>query len=73
MINVDISLLGYIIWMLTLPEISLFGSSNVQSNRMQNLPYDAYKLLAVPAPIGGVLVFCANSLHYHSQVWLFYP
>lgn len=32
-----------------------------------NLPYDAYKLLAVPAPIGGVLVFCANSLHYHSQ------
>ncbi|KAJ7555735.1 hypothetical protein O6H91_05G052500 [Diphasiastrum complanatum] len=32
-----------------------------------NLPYDAYKLLAVPAPIGGVLVVCANSLHYHSQ------
>jgi len=24
-------------------------------------------LLAVPAPIGGVLVFCANSIHYHSQ------
>lgn len=35
---------------------------------VQNLPYDAYMLLAVPAPIGGVLVFCANSIHYHSQV-----
>lgn len=32
-----------------------------------NLPHDAYKLLAVPSPIGGVLVICANSLHYHSQ------
>ncbi|CAN6480274.1 unnamed protein product [Victoria cruziana] len=32
-----------------------------------NLPHDAYKLLAVPSPIGGVLVICANSVHYHSQ------
>ncbi|ONK71681.1 uncharacterized protein A4U43_C04F11250 [Asparagus officinalis] len=32
-----------------------------------NLPHDAYKLLAVPSPIGGVLVICANSIHYHSQ------
>ncbi|XP_047329252.1 cleavage and polyadenylation specificity factor subunit 1 isoform X2 [Impatiens glandulifera] len=33
----------------------------------QNLPHDAYKLLAVPSPIGGVLILCANSVHYHSQ------
>ncbi|PSR93371.1 Cleavage and polyadenylation specificity factor subunit like [Actinidia chinensis var. chinensis] len=32
-----------------------------------NLPDDAYKLLAVPSPIGGVLVICANTIHYHSQ------
>ncbi|KAL3524193.1 hypothetical protein ACH5RR_017027 [Cinchona calisaya] len=32
-----------------------------------NLPHDAYKILAVPSPIGGVLVLCANSIHYHSQ------
>jgi cleavage and polyadenylation specificity factor subunit 1 len=32
-----------------------------------NLPYDAYKLLAVPSPIGGVLVLCANTIHYYSQ------
>ncbi|ERN13281.1 cleavage and polyadenylation specificity factor subunit 1 isoform X2 [Amborella trichopoda] len=32
-----------------------------------NLPHDAYKLLSVPSPIGGVLVICANSIHYHSQ------
>ncbi|XP_074281902.1 cleavage and polyadenylation specificity factor subunit 1 isoform X1 [Silene latifolia] len=32
-----------------------------------NLPHDAYKLLAVPSPIGGVLVICANAIHYHSQ------
>ncbi|KAH7854835.1 hypothetical protein Vadar_018207 [Vaccinium darrowii] len=32
-----------------------------------NLPHDAYKLLAVPSPIGGVLVLGANSIHYHSQ------
>ncbi|XP_058204748.1 cleavage and polyadenylation specificity factor subunit 1 isoform X2 [Rhododendron vialii] len=32
-----------------------------------NLPYDAYKLLAVPSPIGGVLVLSANTVHYHSQ------
>lgn len=32
-----------------------------------NLPHDAYKLLAVPSPIGGILVICANSIHYHSQ------
>nr|KYP61845.1 putative cleavage and polyadenylation specificity factor subunit 1 [Cajanus cajan] len=33
----------------------------------QNLPHDAYKLLAVPSPIGGVLVIGANTIHYHSQ------
>ncbi|CAK9135184.1 unnamed protein product [Ilex paraguariensis] len=32
-----------------------------------NLPHDAYKLLAVPSPIGGVLVVSANTIHYHSQ------
>ncbi|XP_060975092.1 cleavage and polyadenylation specificity factor subunit 1 isoform X1 [Cannabis sativa] len=32
-----------------------------------NLPNDAYKLLAVPSPIGGVLVICTNTIHYHSQ------
>ncbi|XP_057994904.1 cleavage and polyadenylation specificity factor subunit 1 isoform X2 [Hevea brasiliensis] len=32
-----------------------------------NLPHDAYKLLAVPSPIGGVLVICANTIHYHSE------
>ncbi|XXG43165.1 hypothetical protein AAC387_Pa01g3267 [Persea americana] len=32
-----------------------------------NLPHDAYKLLAVPSPIGGVLIICANTIHYHSQ------
>uniref|UniRef100_A0A1J3GZ37 Cleavage and polyadenylation specificity factor 160 kDa subunit n=1 Tax=Noccaea caerulescens TaxID=107243 RepID=A0A1J3GZ37_NOCCA len=32
-----------------------------------NLPHDAYKLLAVPSPIGGVLVLCTNTIHYHSQ------
>ncbi|KAI3817931.1 hypothetical protein L1987_11731 [Smallanthus sonchifolius] len=32
-----------------------------------NLPHDAYKLLSVPSPIGGVLVICANTIHYHSQ------
>ncbi|KAM1054442.1 hypothetical protein ACFX2I_001784 [Malus domestica] len=31
------------------------------------LPHDSYKLLAVPSPIGGVLVISANSIHYHSQ------
>lgn len=35
----------------------------------QNLPHDAYKLLAVPSPIGGVLVVGANTIHYHSQVY----
>lgn len=25
------------------------------------------KLLVVPSPIGGVLVVCANTIHYHSQ------
>ncbi|XP_076921796.1 cleavage and polyadenylation specificity factor subunit 1-like isoform X1 [Bidens hawaiensis] len=32
-----------------------------------NLPHHSYKLLAVPSPIGGVLVICANTIHYHSQ------
>ncbi|XP_078447996.1 cleavage and polyadenylation specificity factor 160 isoform X2 [Wolffia australiana] len=32
-----------------------------------SLPHDAYQLLPVPAPIGGVLVICANSIIYHSQ------
>ncbi|WOL10817.1 cleavage and polyadenylation specificity factor subunit 1 isoform X1 [Canna indica] len=32
-----------------------------------NIPHDAYKLLAVPPPIGGVLVICTNTIHYHSQ------
>ncbi|GLU20961.1 hypothetical protein SLE2022_371330 [Rubroshorea leprosula] len=32
-----------------------------------NLPHDAYKLVAVPSPIGGVLVICANTVLYHSQ------
>lgn len=32
-----------------------------------NLPHDAYKLLPVPPPIGGVLVISANTIHYHSQ------
>ncbi|KAK3000499.1 hypothetical protein RJ639_022162, partial [Escallonia herrerae] len=32
-----------------------------------NLPHDAYKLLAVPSPIGGVLVIGANTIHYQSQ------
>ncbi|KAL6653028.1 hypothetical protein ACP70R_011953 [Stipagrostis hirtigluma subsp. patula] len=32
-----------------------------------SLPHDAYQLLAVPPPISGVLVICANSIHYHSQ------
>ncbi|KAG6399711.1 hypothetical protein SASPL_141192 [Salvia splendens] len=32
-----------------------------------NLPHDACKLLAVPSPIGGVLVIGANTIHYHSQ------
>ncbi|KAL1818556.1 hypothetical protein ACET3Z_013425 [Daucus carota] len=32
-----------------------------------NLPHDAYKLLAVPSPIGGVIVISTNSIHYHSQ------
>ncbi|KAM7491713.1 hypothetical protein LguiA_034634 [Lonicera macranthoides] len=32
-----------------------------------NLPHDAYKLLAVPSPIGGILVIGANTIHYHSQ------
>ncbi|GBG62092.1 hypothetical protein CBR_g28568 [Chara braunii] len=33
----------------------------------KSLPYDACTVLAVPAPIGGVVVLAANSLHYHSQ------
>ncbi|XP_021725141.1 cleavage and polyadenylation specificity factor subunit 1-like isoform X1 [Chenopodium quinoa] len=32
-----------------------------------NLPHDAYKLLAVPSPIGGVLVISSNAVYYHSQ------
>ncbi|KAG5233655.1 cleavage and polyadenylation specificity factor [Salix suchowensis] len=32
-----------------------------------NLPHDAYKLLAVPSPIGGALVIGANTIHYHSE------
>ncbi|KAJ3679867.1 hypothetical protein LUZ60_016145 [Juncus effusus] len=32
-----------------------------------NLPHDAYKLLAVPPPLGGVLVISANAIYYHSQ------
>ncbi|KAL6501455.1 hypothetical protein OROGR_026588 [Orobanche gracilis] len=32
-----------------------------------SLPHDAYKLLAVPSPTGGVLVIGANTIHYHSQ------
>lgn len=32
-----------------------------------NLPHDAYKLLAVPSPIGGVLVIGVNTIHYHSE------
>jgi len=35
---------------------------------LQKLPHDAYQLLAVPPPISGILVICANSIHYHSQV-----
>ncbi|KAF7113168.1 hypothetical protein RHSIM_RhsimUnG0154200 [Rhododendron simsii] len=32
-----------------------------------NLPHDTYKLLAVPSPIGGVLVLSANTVHHYSQ------
>ncbi|KAJ4835898.1 hypothetical protein Tsubulata_006157 [Turnera subulata] len=32
-----------------------------------NLPHDVYKLLAVPSPIGGILVIGANTIHYHSE------
>lgn len=32
-----------------------------------NLPYDAYKLIAVPSPVEGVLVLCGNTLHYYNQ------
>nr|GMC98456.1 cleavage and polyadenylation specificity factor subunit 1 [Ipomoea batatas]GMD00602.1 cleavage and polyadenylation specificity factor subunit 1 [Ipomoea batatas] len=31
-------------------------------------PHDAYKLLAVPSPVAGVLVLGANTIHYYSQV-----
>ncbi|KAL7640863.1 UNVERIFIED_CONTAM: hypothetical protein RMT77_008000 [Armadillidium vulgare] len=34
---------------------------------LQNLPYDCFKLLAVPKPIGGALLFAANSLIYLTQ------
>ncbi|KAA0049896.1 cleavage and polyadenylation specificity factor subunit 1 isoform X1 [Cucumis melo var. makuwa] len=44
----------------TLKQHPLIWSAN-------NLPHDAYKLLAVPSPIGGVLVISANSIHYNSQ------
>ncbi|VFQ77558.1 unnamed protein product [Cuscuta campestris] len=30
-------------------------------------PHDAYKLLAVPSPVAGVLVLGANTIHYYSQ------
>ncbi|TYK07635.1 cleavage and polyadenylation specificity factor subunit 1 isoform X3 [Cucumis melo var. makuwa] len=39
----------------------------VERDPRENLPHDAYKLLAVPSPIGGVLVISANSIHYNSQ------
>ncbi|XP_073128753.1 cleavage and polyadenylation specificity factor subunit 1 isoform X2 [Henckelia pumila] len=44
----------------TLKQHPLIWSAN-------NLPHDAYKILAVPSPIGGVLVIAANTIHYHSQ------
>ncbi|KAA3455808.1 cleavage and polyadenylation specificity factor subunit 1 isoform X1 [Gossypium australe] len=40
---------------------------HIHVSDMSNLPHDAYKLLAVPSPIGGVLVISANMIHYHSQ------
>jgi hypothetical protein len=40
------------------------------NHAFQDLPYDAYQLLAVPPPISGALVICANSIHYRSQVCL---
>lgn len=53
-------------------EVVICGKSSLYSLFFlifcQNLPHDAYKLLAVPSPIGGVLVISANSIHYHSQV-----
>ncbi|CAM6094104.1 unnamed protein product [Calypogeia fissa] len=32
-----------------------------------SLPYDAYKLIAVPSPVEGVLVLAGNTLHYYNQ------
>ena len=34
---------------------------------LNHLPYDCYRVIAVPKPIGGVLVFAANSLIYLNQ------
>ncbi|KAG6554300.1 hypothetical protein Mapa_004216 [Marchantia paleacea] len=44
----------------TLMQHTIFWSAS-------NLPYDAYKLIAVPSPIEGVLVLCGNTLHYYNQ------
>lgn len=50
---------------IVLPEVNLMI---IGMSLFQNLPHDAYKLLAVPSPIGGVLVISANMIYYHSQV-----
>jgi cleavage and polyadenylation specificity factor subunit 1 len=49
--------------------ILLIQARNCGLFALQNLPYDAYMLLAVPSPIGGVIIVAANSIHYHSQVF----
>ncbi len=33
----------------------------------QSLPFDCVRALPVPKPVGGVLVFSANALHYLNQ------
>lgn len=37
--------------------------------RINGLPFNASSLTSLPAPLGGALVFCRNSVLYFNQVW----
>jgi cleavage and polyadenylation specificity factor subunit 1 len=45
--------------------LNLTAKTNPITWHKDKLPHDCYKVIAVPLPVGGVIVLAANSVHYY--------
>lgn len=45
--------------------LNLTTKTNPITWHKDKLPHDCYKLIAVPLPVGGVIIVASNSVHYY--------